>query len=169
LTHAQGQLAEWRAWFNRGNNRSLFLDAYEIPLDLRELRLSPRFILIHGRRSDYADSKLRQGKRAELAREGERLMSFDRLTPAKWGAMYSCLRKTAEGYEVVTVPPVLTIIDDGEDYCPSQGWEAAIDDCPDMPAARREFLKQEMHNLLGDRRRYIKPEDIEFKEPPRWL
>jgi Shedu protein SduA, C-terminal len=35
LAHAQGQLAEWRAWFNRGHNRTLFLDAYQIPSLLR--------------------------------------------------------------------------------------------------------------------------------------
>ena len=42
LTHAQGQLAKWRAWLSRGSNQTTFLDAYEIPLDLRR-RLSPRF------------------------------------------------------------------------------------------------------------------------------
>lgn len=31
FTHAQGQLAEWWAWFNRGHNRRAFLDEYEIP------------------------------------------------------------------------------------------------------------------------------------------
>lgn len=148
LTHAQGQLAEWRAWFSRGSNQTMFLDAYEIPLDLRRRRLSPRFVLIHGRRSNYENSKLRQMKRAELAREDERLMSFDRLTPAKWGVLYSCLRKKQDGYEVAAVPPSLTIFNDGEDYRITQGWEKALDNCPDMPAARRDYLKREMRYLI---------------------
>jgi len=83
LTHAQGQLAEWRTWFSRGSNQTPFLDTYEIPLDLRRRRLSLRLVLIHGRRSNYENSQLRQMKRAEVAREDERLVSFDRLTPAK--------------------------------------------------------------------------------------
>jgi hypothetical protein len=121
LTHAQGQLAEWRAWFSRGSNQTTFLDAYEIPLNLRRRRLSPRFVLIHGRRSNYESSQLRQMKRAELAREDERLMSFDRLTPAKWGVLYSCLRKRQDGYEVAAVPPSLTIFNDGKNYRVTQG------------------------------------------------
>jgi hypothetical protein len=169
FTHAQGQLAEWRAWFNRGNNRMLFLDAYEVPLDLRDRRLSPRFVLIHGRRSDYEHSKLRLAKRAELRREDERLMSFDRLTPAKWGVLYSCLRKTAEGYEVVSVPPSLTIFNTGEDYRRSQGWEAALDDCQDMPAARREYLKQEMRNLIENPGAYVEMVGGLELRRPRWL
>ena len=57
FTHAQGQLAEWRAWFNQGHNRTLFMDMYRVPRDLRECRFSPRFVLIHGRRANYADSR----------------------------------------------------------------------------------------------------------------
>ena len=149
LTHAQGQLAEWRAWFSRGSNQSAFLDAYEIPPDLRRRRLSPRFVLVHGRRGDYENSQLRQMKRAELAREDERLMSFDRLNPAKWGVLYSCLRKRQDGYEVVAVPPALTIFNDGEHYRAAHGWGRAIDGCVDMPSARRDYLKLEMHNLIN--------------------
>jgi hypothetical protein len=38
-------LAEWKAWFNRGRNRTAFLDDYDIPRELRRRKLSPRFIL----------------------------------------------------------------------------------------------------------------------------
>jgi hypothetical protein len=169
LTHAQGQLAEWRAWFNRGSNQTTFLDAYEIPLDLRRRRLSPRFVLIHGRRSNYADSSLRQMKRAELAREDERLMSFDRLTPAKWGVLYSCLRKRQDGYEVAAVPPSLTIFNDGEDYRVTQGWEEALDDCPDMPAARRDYLKREIRYLIDNPHAYAETFGNVQVRNPRWL
>ena len=169
LTHAQGQLAEWRAWFNRGHNRTLFLDAYEIPWQLRDNRLSPRFVLIHGRRANYATCRLRQAKRAELAREDERLMSFDRLTPAKWGVLYSCMRKPADGYRVVSVPPCLTIVNYDEDYRYATGWEEAIDACPDMPIARREYLKKEMRHLIDDANAYAEKIDEVEVIPPQWL
>ena len=66
LTHAQGQLAEWRAWFDRGQTHA-FLDDYDIPRELRKRRFSPRFVLIHGRRADYEGSERRLQKRAELS------------------------------------------------------------------------------------------------------
>jgi hypothetical protein len=169
LTHAQGQLAEWRAWFNQGHNRTLFLDAYEIPPQLRERRLSPRFVLIHGRRVNYATSRLRQAKRAELAREDERLMSFDRLTPAKWGVIYSCVRKTADGYRVVVVPPCLTIVNNGARYRDVSGWEEALDACLDMPAPRRDYLKKELRFLIDNPNAYVeKMGDFEVRKP-QWL
>jgi hypothetical protein len=169
FTHAQGQLAEWRAWFKRGHNHTTFLDAYEIPSDYRDLRLTPRFVLVYGRRSDYEGSKLRRMKRAELAREDERLMSFDRLTPGKWGVLYSCIRQTVNGYRVVSVPPCLTLINDGEDYRYAQGWEAALDDCPDMPATRREYLKKELQTLIDDPGAYSEVVGNITVRRPRWL
>ena len=169
FTHAQGQLAEWRAWFNRGHNRTTFLDAYEIPRELRDRRLSPRFVLVYGRRSDYENSKLRLMKRAELAREDERLMSFDRLTPGKRGMLYSCVRQTANGYRVVSVPPCLTIFNDGEDYRCATGWEEALDACPDMPATRREYLKKEIRNLIDNPRAYVEMVGHIEVRRPRWL
>ena len=87
LTHAHGQLAEWRAWFGRGHNRTAFLDYYDIPPELARRQLSPRYVLIHGRRGNFESSSRRREKRAELARPDERLMSFDRLTPAKNGVL----------------------------------------------------------------------------------
>jgi Shedu protein SduA, C-terminal len=98
FTHAQGQLAEWRAWFNRGHNRSAFFDYYEVPSMIAQRSLEPRYVLIYGRRANFNGDRRRLEKRAELARDDERLMSFDRLTPAKMSRMYSCVRKTQQGY-----------------------------------------------------------------------
>jgi Shedu protein SduA, C-terminal len=169
LAHAQGQLAEWRAWFNRGHNRTLFLEAFQVPSLLRERRLSPRFVLIHGRRANYETSPLRRAKRVELAREDERLMSFDRLTPAKWGVLYSCVRMTAAGYRVVSVPPSLTIVNDGEDYRCAMGWDDALDTCPDMPAARRDYLKKEIRNLIDNPDAYVEMIGKLAVRRPQWL
>jgi Domain of unknown function (DUF4263) len=144
LTHAQGQLAEWRAWFRRGQNRTAFLDDYDIPHELRKRQFSPRFVLIHGRRADYEDSERRLQKRAELQREDERLMSFDRLDPANYGELYSCVRKTQDGYQIVAVPPCLGLIREAEDYRQSNGWDHALDNCGDMAPARRERLKEQI-------------------------
>jgi hypothetical protein len=122
-----------------------------------------------GRRTNYATSPLRQAKRAELAREDERLMSFDRLTPAKWGALYSCVRITAEGYRVVSVPPCLTIVNHGEDYQCATGWEDALDACPDMPRARCEYLKKEIRNLIDNPNAYAEMIGEIAVRRPQWL
>lgn len=150
LTHAQGQLAEWRAWFNRGRNRTAFLEDYDIPRELRKRKLSPRFVLIHGRRADYEGSESRMQKRAELPREDERLMSFDRLTAADYGELYSCVRKTQDGYQVVAVPPCLGLLRRAEDYRRSNGWDYALDNCLDMAPPRRGYLKEQIKIIRDD-------------------
>jgi Shedu protein SduA, C-terminal len=169
LTHAHGQLAEWRAWFNRGHNRSAFLDYYEIPSQLAKRQLAPRFVLVHGRRANYIGSTRRQEKRAELARHDERLMSFDRLTPCKHGAVFSCVKKGQDGYRVLAVPPCLTIINHGEDYRRSSGWAEALDNCPDMPVARREYLKAEIGLLVADPDAYIRQDGRLGVRMTEWL
>ncbi|MBT8226373.1 MAG: DUF4263 domain-containing protein [Dactylosporangium sp.] len=150
LTHAQGQLAEWRAWFKRGHNRSAFLDYFEIPRLFADRQIEPRFVLVHGRRADFEGNRRRQEKRAELSREGERLMSFDRLTPAKNSILYSCVRKRQDGYRVLAVPPSLMIFNSGEDYRHITGWAEALDACLDMADVRRKYLKEQLHLLTRE-------------------
>ena len=149
LTHAHGQLAEWRAWFGRGHNRTAFLEYYDIPPDMARRQLEPRYVLVHGRRDNFESVPRRREKRAELARPDERLMSFDRLTPAKNSILYSNVRKKQDGYSVASVPPSLTLFNTGEDYQRISGWASALDDCPDMAAGRRDYLKEQL-SLLTD-------------------
>ncbi|MBS2549620.1 DUF4263 domain-containing protein [Catenulispora sp. NL8] len=168
--HAQGQLAEWRAWFNEGTNPLAFLDHYEVPDLLRRRQLAPRYVLIYGRRDDYAGSQRRLEKRAQLAREDERLMSFDRLTPAKYGPMLACVAKRQDGYRAVSVPPSWTIENDGDDYLPVQGWDSALDAAEDMAEVRRRYLKAELGQLLADPHRHYQTGDggVRFRHI-RWL
>jgi hypothetical protein len=170
FTHAQGQLAEWRAWFNRGNNRAAFMDYYEIPRCLVQRRLAPRFVLIYGRRADYQSSQRRQEKRGELARQDERLMSFDRLTPAKHGALYSCVRKRQDGYTVLAMPPCLTLFNQGDEYSQIAGWDQALDSCRDMADGRRDYLKHELQLLTENPDAYVRTERGGlWVRTPQWL
>ena len=79
-------------------------------------------------------------------------MSFDRLSPANHGEYYSCVRKTQDRYQVVAVPPCLMILNAGAEYKPLNGWDQALDKCPDMAPTRREYLKQQIQILLHDPR-----------------
>lgn len=51
--------------------------------EMARRKLAPRYVLVHGRRDNFESVPRRREKRAELGRPDERLISFDRLTPAK--------------------------------------------------------------------------------------
>jgi len=155
FTHAYGQLAEWRAWFGHGHNRTAFLEYYDLPPMLARRQLAPRYVLIHGRRDNYDHSQRRRSKRAELGRPDERLMSFDRLTPAKNGVLYSTVRKGEDGYRVISLPPSLTLLNTGSHYKVASGWAEALDDCPDMAASRRDYLKEQLSLLTTNPDAYV--------------
>jgi hypothetical protein len=169
FTHAHGQLAEWRAWFSKGHNRTAFLDYYDVPPMLARRQLAPRYVLIHGRRDNFDHLPRRREKRAELARPDERLMSFDRLTPAKNGVLYSTVRKRKDGYQVISVPPSLTLINDGDDYCLSSGWAKALDDCADLAAGRRAYLKGQLDLLTRNPDAYVESRGNLRVRRPQWL
>jgi len=112
-------------------------------------------VLIHGRRENYEHSQRRRSKRAELGRPDERLMSFDRLTPAKHGVLYSTMRKGEDGYRVISVPPSFTLFNTGSHYQVASGWAAALDGCPDMAAGRRDYLKEQLGLLITGPGAYV--------------
>jgi hypothetical protein len=135
----------------------------------RKASSDPRFVLIYGRRADYAASQRRQEKRAELGRQDERLMSFDRLTPAKHGGPYSCVRKQQDGYSTVAVAPCLTILNHGDHYGCITGWDQALDACRDMADARRDYLKRELQKLTERPDSYVRTLDsgLRVRTPKR--
>jgi len=169
FTHAYGQLAEWRAWFGRGHNRTAFLEYYDIPPMLARRQLAPRYVLIHGRRENFGSVPRRREKRAELARSDERLMSFDRLTPAKNSVLFSAVRKGQDGYRVISVPPSLTLFNTGSQYQLVSGWEAALDGCPDMAAGRRDYLKEQLDLLTRNPDAYVTTTGTIRTRRPQWL
>ena len=169
FTHAYGQLAEWRAWFGRGHNRTAFLEYYDIPPMLARLQLAPRYVLVHGRRENFETIPRRREKQAELARPDERLMSFDRLTPAKNSVLYSTTRKRQDGYQVISVPPSLTLFNTGSEYQLVSGWTSALDDCPDMAVCRRDYLKEQLNLLTNDPDAYATATGTLRTRRPQWL
>jgi hypothetical protein len=57
----------------------------------------------------------------------------------------ACIRKTQGGYRITAVPPCLTIFNSDEEYQPVDGWDRALDECPDMALSRREYLKEQLY------------------------
>lgn len=169
FTHAHGQLAEWRAWFSRGRNHTALLEYYNVPPDLARRQLAPRYVLVHGRRENFESVPRRREKRAELARPDERLMSFDRLTPSKNSVLYSTVRKGQDGYRVTSVPPSLTLLNTGEYYQRVSGWVRALDDCPDIAANRRDYLREQLDLLSSDPAAYVTSSGRLRTRRPQWL
>jgi hypothetical protein len=82
-------------------------------------------------------------------------MSFDRLTPAKTGVLYSTVRKGEDGYRVISVPPSLSLFNTGSHYKVASGWTDALDGCPDMAASRRDYLKEQLSLLITNPDAYV--------------
>jgi hypothetical protein len=120
-TYDQFLMERWQALLDSEDSRDesllqAFLEYYDIPPEIARRKLEPRYVLVHGRRDNFESIPRRREKRAALARPVERLMSFDRLTPAKNSVLYSTVRKGQDGYRVISVPPSLTLFNTGEDY-----------------------------------------------------
>ncbi len=80
LTTALTQVAQWRAWFGRGRNQAAFYDYYRVPRDLQDLRLEPRFVVVHGRRSEANANPAAVDLRGALTRDSDtRLLTFNHL------------------------------------------------------------------------------------------
>jgi hypothetical protein len=138
----------------RKANCLLYSNYYEVP----KRALRPRYFLVYG--VEPNSHVIVDARRSEpswrVKTSGERLMSFDRLTPAKNSVLYSCVRKSQRGYRALAVPPCLTIINTGDCYRPVEGWEEALDACPDMANGRREYLKKQLQLLTENPDAYVR-------------
>lgn len=145
LTHAFGQLAEWRAWFGRGHNQTAFLEYYDIPPEMARRKLAPL--------------------RARPRPPGQLRV---RLTPAKNSVLYSTVRVRQDGYRVTSIPPSLTLFNTGWDYQLISGWTDALDGCPDVAAGRRDYLKEQLGLLTRNPDTYVTCKgDFRTRRPQR--
>ena len=84
--------------------------------------------------------------------------------------LYSAVRKGKDGYRVTSVPPSLTIVNSGQVYRQVSGWAGALDNCPDMAAARRGYLKEQLYLLTSNPDAYVVTADSGLRtRPVEWL
>lgn len=83
--------------------------------------------------------------------------------------LYSCVQARQDGYSVLAVPPSLTIVNDGGDYKQATGWEAALDNCPDMADERRDYLKDQFRLLLDTPDAHAEKRGGPKFRPVKWL
>jgi len=142
FVQAHNQLAQWKAWFERPENKLVFYENFDIPHFLRQRKLRVSFVLVYGRRNEYgADNKLNR-VRAELARDNEHLMSYDRLTPSSDAQYLFTVKKNSGGYKAIAFPPTYVLGPNFAGlYSTVTGKDEALDTNEWMSGERIEFLK----------------------------
>jgi len=145
FSQAHGQLAEWKAWFDDPTNVLVFKRDYQFADDatFRERKISPKYVLIYGRRAEMENSKSRQSKKASLARQNEALMTFDRLSPSHDTAYFLTARVTPTGFVAASFPPYIRLSPSAaRDWWRIAGKISAVKHQKNMPPARATFLER---------------------------
>ncbi|MGN5734568.1 Shedu anti-phage system protein SduA domain-containing protein [Arthrobacter psychrochitiniphilus] len=83
LTQARDQLLRWQAWFADTMNQEIFREVY-LKGRFRDRLLTPQFVLVYGRESDFTENhklttKERHSKRHHLQQKDEHYFTFDSL------------------------------------------------------------------------------------------
>ena len=146
LTQAQDQLTTWRAWFSEPSNELMFREQY-LKGRFARRRLTPQFVLIYGRESDFTDThKLtedaRHLKRIDLARESEHLFTYDSL---RWNVKQEGLLTTSVHdngqFEVSWIPEDFDRLGDPTGAYYLGGIKAALKANTAIDAARAEAIR----------------------------
>jgi hypothetical protein len=77
------QIARWRAWFDSSANRAGFIDGtidpIRVPATMRRNPCHIKYVLVHGRRSEFEGSDIRRGLIRAREAEDFKILSYDSL------------------------------------------------------------------------------------------
>lgn len=125
LTQAMSQIAQWRDWLNSHVNVGAFFDSFDIPNELRRKRnFRAEFVLIYGRREEFADKPELTRLRAQLEKHGQVVMTFDRLLPAR-----DCRHYVCDDEKERPLPHLVGAGDDGAWARPDRAADGDFRDC----------------------------------------
>lgn len=146
LIQAVNQLAEWRAWLNRPENLAVFYENFEIPDEMRRyLTFRPEFVLIYGRRREFNDRPELRRLREQFERQGQVVMTFDRLKPARDCQHYISATKRNGGYRAIAVPATVEFGPAVADsFAKISGIAEAIQENGWISPVRRRFLVERL-------------------------
>lgn len=113
FTEARDQLNDWRSWFAREGNQSLFRETYLFLSEkYRDRPLEPQYVLIYGRESEFGlggghtnPEELRY-KRDQQRAKDEVFMTFDSLRPRYDHRVSMTLTMRSHGPEIYAFSPV---------------------------------------------------------------
>lgn len=148
FTEAHDQLNDWRAWFAREGNKSIFRQTFLLLKEKWEDRpLDPQFLLIYGRESEFQfgggheNPRALRYKRDQQRGESESFMTFDSLRPRFDHSDSMTLTMTALGPKIHAFSPVFgTGPQIGEAACLLGDPSEALGRSVMMSSARREYL-----------------------------
>lgn len=152
------QINTWRAWFASEINKSSFANTTVglIRTPLTENPMHPKFVLVHGRRAEYADNKLRRSLIAAQESADFKILTFDSLVED--------LRSKGDLYLGVRRNEFIDIISDkfvGENifrWMPSEQLRIGTKLCDDALSKRDEwFMNSPMAKLLNQVRMRPRP------------
>lgn len=148
LQQAEGQIAEWERALDNGESRRQFADMYNFPSRWAlEHNFEPRFLLIYGRRAEFARQPDRNRERRGLRKPSVDAMTYDRLKPLYGSRNAVCVRWDKGRRRAVAVPPTFRLGPANAEVL------AGIDGLPDAIAMNRE-IGEERRRFLIDRLPY---------------
>lgn len=142
-TQASEQIIDWKALLDDESTRRSFFKRYAIPDSVQRLKFSPHYILVYGRRSEFADDPLSSKKRAIRQQEGMELMTFDRLSPSYDAMGYGTVKVDKHGnININNIPPTFRFGPaNAADVALWDGFNDAVDRTLLLSDTRAEFLK----------------------------
>ena len=144
FTQAHHQLAQWKDWMSNPTNQGVFYATYGIDgYFLNSLAFKPHYILVYGRRSEFAQNPELNKLRVQLHTHDETIMTFDRLEPDPKADQMMCVSKRADGLKAVSVPATLCL-DPGRAKSRARvyGKEEAVRANPLISEERKAFLAE---------------------------
>jgi hypothetical protein len=88
FVHALQQINTWRAWLSIDGNLQAFinqLSTIRVPAIMQRNPTYPKFVLVFGRRAEYADSELRRSRVRAEERDDFKIITFDSLAEGLFG------------------------------------------------------------------------------------
>ncbi len=144
FTQACEQITEWKALLATSETRGRFYERYGVSERMRELKFSPHYILVYGRRDEFSSEFFLARKRAEKQSSDFEIMSFDRLSPSKDAMHYGTVKVHPSGIvQAVCIPPTFQLGPSiAEDISNWDRFEDAVDASENVPPERKTFLKE---------------------------
>lgn len=144
FTQAANQLIQWKTWFNHPANVILFQKEYGIPDQITRFRkISPHYILIYGRRTEFENDENLSNLRSEIPRgNDEELVSFDRLEAHNISCSAITVKAVGNGkFKACGIMPTFRLGPNfAENLSILEDLEAVIELDSRIPTDRKRFL-----------------------------
>lgn len=100
------QIKQWKAILNSQKGKQDFYERFGIEEKWRQLKFTPQYVLVYGRRNEFEGNEWLTKIRAEEEMSDVRVMSFDRLDTPDRNAFDCITCKVKDGhFKVINIPP----------------------------------------------------------------